>query len=122
MSKDLGLFRAICGVNQKFKLLVVSRQPLKNVFPDSKRGSEAYNLLVPLTLNEMNENEAKKVLSHPWMPDAPLFSDETIDEIISLCNGHPFKIQRAANHCFMALTEPSYDWQAGFRLDMAHML
>lgn len=118
----LGQFRAICNHNLDFKMVAASRNPLKAVFPDSGRGSPPFNFLQPLTLGEMRENEARELLRHPWMPAALSFDSATVDAILQLAKFHPFKLQRAAFHCYHALTDPTYDWQSDWRQDMEHML
>jgi hypothetical protein len=47
---ELATFRAICEKNPDFKMGVVSRTPLNEVFPDTGKGSPSFNFLVPYTL------------------------------------------------------------------------
>lgn len=119
---DLALFRSICEKNQGFKMVTVTRTPLKEVFPDTGRGSPAFNFLVPFTVGTFNEEEARQLLTHPWAPGAPLFDDETCDELLALTGCHPYQLQRAAYYRFESLADPAYDWQAGFKQDMEQML
>jgi len=122
VNESLGRFRAICGFNRNFKMIVVSRHPLREIFPDSGFGpSPPFNFLQPITLNIMKEKEAELLLSHPWMPQASFFNSEIINEILSLCKGHPYKLQRAAFHCFRTFNNPSFDWLAAWNMDMEYM-
>lgn len=122
-NEDLGRLRAISSQNPGFKLAVVSRTALKEVFPDSGRGSPAYNFLQPLKVAEMREGEARSLLAHPWAPEAQAFDAHTIERILALAGRHPFKVQRAAFHCYRALIDdPEHDWQAAWRRDLEQML
>ncbi len=119
---DLGRLRAVCGQNPGFKLLAVSRSPLKDLYPDSWRGSPAYNFLQPLSLGEMGEEEARRLLRHPWAPEATGFDESTVVELLELAGGHPFKLQRAAFHRYENLFAPGYAWRQAWRIDMEQML
>ncbi|NIM84267.1 MAG: TIR domain-containing protein [Candidatus Aminicenantes bacterium] len=119
---DLTRFRAICGSNRNFKMVAVSRIPLKEVFPDTGIGSPAFNFLVPFILGSMTEGEALQLLNHPWAPDLPFFNDETCEQLLELTVFHPYKLQRAAFHRFESLADPAYDWQAGYKQDMEQMV
>jgi hypothetical protein len=123
---DLALFRSLCDGNRNFKMVSVSRIPLKEVFPDTSRASPAFNFLVPFTLGSMTETEARRLLDHPWAPGALSFDESSIDQLLMMakCNDgyHPFKLQRAAHHRFESLADQAYDWKAGYRQDMEQML
>lgn len=119
---DLTRFRAICSSNYNFKMMAVSRIPLKEVFPDTGIGSPAFNFLVPFTLGSMTGGEALQLLNHPWAPDLPFFNDETCEQLLELTGCHPYKLQRVAFHRFESLAYPAYDWQSGYRQDMEQML
>lgn len=121
-SSDLARFRAICGNNPSFKIMAVSRYPLKEIFPDSNKGSPAYNFLQPLTLGGMSENESRQLLQHPWMPAAQAFDEQTTNEILNLAKFHPFKLQRVAFHRYQTLIDSTHDWQVAWRQDIEHML
>ena len=115
---DLALFRSICEKNQGFKMVTVTRTPLKEVFPDTGRGSPAFNFLVPFTVGAFNEGDARQLLTHPWAPGAPLFDADTCEKLLALTGRHPYKLQRAAYYRFESLADPAYDWQAGYREEM----
>jgi len=120
--QDLARFRGVCNSHAGLKIVAVSRKPLKEVFPDPGRGSEAYNFLVPLTLGLMPAVEACRLLAHPWVPDVPQFDPDISDELLRLAGGHPFKLQRAAFHRYEALVDPAYDWLAAYRQDLEYLL
>jgi hypothetical protein len=119
---DLGRFRSVCQSNRGFKVTAVSRRPLKEAFPDPGKGSRAYDFLQPLTLGPLADEDARSLLAHPWLPNAPLFDPATTDRLLALAAGHPFKLQRAAFHRYEALVDPAYDWQTVYYLDMEHLL
>jgi hypothetical protein len=119
---DLALFRSLCGNNPDFKMVAVSRSPLKDVFPDPGKGSPAFNFLQPLTLGLLTDDEARLLLNHPWVPDAQDLSDVICDRLLEMAGRHPYKLQRAAFHCFESLEDPSYDWRSRYRQDMEHLL
>lgn len=120
--ETLGRLRAVCGANTACKVVVVSRRPLREVFPDTGRGSPAYNFLVPLSVGPMKPAEVRRLLAHPWAPLAAPFDGATIDHLLAIAGGHPFKVQRAAFHRYDALVDPDYDWQAAWRQDLEHLL
>ncbi|MEJ5308704.1 MAG: CHAT domain-containing protein [Anaerolineae bacterium] len=119
---DFALFRAACSANPHFKLVVVSREPLKAIFPDSRRGSPAYNFLIPYTLGEMSTADARALLAHPWDAVAPAFDAATVETLLALAGAHPFKLQRAAHHRYEVFAHPGYDWQTAYRDEIAQML
>jgi hypothetical protein len=120
--EDLARFRGVCNNHAGLKIVTVSRKPLKEVFPDPGRGSEAYNFLVPLTLGLMPGAESHCLLTHPWVSDAPLFQPAIRDELLTLAAGHPFKLQRAAFHRYEVLIDTTYDWLAAYRQDLENLL
>ncbi|MBN2006786.1 MAG: ATP-binding protein, partial [Anaerolineae bacterium] len=119
---DFALFRAVCSANPNFKLVTVSRSPLKTIFPDARRGSPAYNFLIPYTLGSLNDADARALLAHPWDTAAPTFDTATVDTLLALAGTHPFKLQRAAHHRYEVFGNPSYDWQTTYRDEIAQML
>jgi hypothetical protein len=119
---DLARLRSVCGDNRKLKIITASRAPLKHVFPDTGRGSPAYNFLQPLTLGELTAPEARHLLTHPWSPAAPPFDAPTLEGLLTLAGQHPFKLQRAAFQRYGALHDSSHDWRAAYQQDLEHML
>lgn len=120
-SEHLGRFRALCGDNPALHLVMVSRTPLRAVFPDTGRGSPPYNFLMPLTLGPLADVEARQLLAHPWAPDAPVFDEPVCRQLLDLAGAHPFRLQRAAFHRYEALADPAYDWQAAYQRDLEHL-
>lgn len=118
---DLRRLRALCDANRSFKVVTVSRIPLKQMFP-TKVGSEPYNLIQPLTLGLLTNDEARQLLAHPWAPEAPLFDAATCEQLCALATNHPFQIQRAAFHRYESLYDPYYPWEAAYEQDLEHML
>ena len=124
--RELGRLRAACSANPALHIVIVSRGPLKALFPDTGRGSPAYNFLQPLTLGPFSEAEAHTLLRHPWHPDAAHFDATTVQTLLTLTRNasgyHPFKLQRAAHHRYEARHTPDYDWQAAYVQDLEYML
>lgn len=120
--EDLGRLRAVCGDNHALKIMASSRTPLKRVFPDPGMGSPAYNFLQPLGLGSLSNIEAREMLNHPWAPEAPCFDAATQTLLLTLAQGHPFKLQRAAHHRYEAMRVPDYAWQVGYQQDVEQML
>lgn len=119
---QLNRFRPICENNPGFKIVAVSRRPLREVFPDPGWGSPFYNLLQPLLLGPLPEEEARLVLNHPWSPDSKHFEPAICEKLLDISGRHPFKLQKAAFHCYEAMIDPTYDWESVFLQDMEHLL
>jgi hypothetical protein len=119
---DMAFFRAILSSNRKFKMMAVSRGPVKNIYEDIDDDSKIYSVMLPVTLGPLTENEARQLLAHPWAPDAPHFDEIATIELIELTACHPFKLQRAAHHRFDSLADPGYDWRSWYSMEMEQML
>jgi hypothetical protein len=119
---DLSRFRSVCQSNRGFKITAVSQRLLKDVFPDPGKGSRANDFLQPLTLGPLAEADARSLLAHPWAPNSPMFDSSTVERLLALAAGHPFKLQRLAFHRHEALADPAYDWQAAYHEDLEHLL
>jgi hypothetical protein len=120
-SEDSEFLRSTCDKNRGFKIVAVSRKPLREAFPDSG-SSPLFNILVPLTLCAMPDDESRLLLSHPWAPGTPPFDAATIDQLLKLADGHPFKLHRAAFHRHESLADPTYDWLPAYRQDLENLL
>jgi hypothetical protein len=120
-SDDIGIFRAICQVNRKLKMAAVSMQPLSSLFPDSP-GSWVYDFLLPLTIKELNEEESRLLLTHPWAPEAQKFDSKTCRELLEVAGLHPYKLQRSAHYRFKVFQDPHYNWQKEFKAEMEQLL
>jgi hypothetical protein len=118
----LARLRAASGLNPGFQVVAVSRNPLKSVFPDSGLGSPAYSFLQPFTVGVLREEDARGLLAHPWAPEGQSFDAATVEQLLTLSERHPFKLQRVAFHRYEALSDPGRDWLAAWRQDMEHML
>ncbi|RME40144.1 MAG: hypothetical protein D6793_00040, partial [Thermoflexia bacterium] len=76
------------------------------------------DFLQVLEVGPFTEEEAHRLLAHPWAPDASRFDETTCRELIALSGCYPYRLQRAAHHRYEALADPGYDWRAGYALDM----
>lgn len=118
---DLQRFRAVCGENSEFRMVTVGRCALKEIFPDSGKGSPGYNFLPPWTLGAMPESEVRAILAAPWEPAAPSFDEGSVAEIVRFAQGHPFKAQRGGYHRWVAMEEEGHDWRRMMEVDWEHL-
>ncbi len=115
----MALFRALLNSNRDFKIVAISRRPLKE---NSAQYSPLFNLLLPFTLGPLKESEARQLLDHPWAPEATLFDTNTCKMLIALAGCHPYKLQRAAHHCFEYLADSTYNWEEEYEQEVEQML
>ncbi|MCP4214238.1 MAG: hypothetical protein GY765_06255 [bacterium] len=119
---DLSPFRALCENNRNFKIVAISRKKLNDIFPDTGMGSPFFNLLQPLTLEGLNQDDALELLEHAWATGALTFDNATCNKLLMKSELHPFKLQRAAFHYFEYLNDPGYNWKVAFETDIEQML
>jgi len=119
---DLARLRAIASNNARFRMIAVSHQPLKEVFPHHGPDSPGYSFLQPCEIGPLTSDESRLLLSHPWVLGAPQFDEITFGQLLMLAGDHPFKLWRAAFHRYEAQADPSYDWLAAYRQDLEHLL
>gem|GEM_PF-1197786 len=110
--------RALCQREPGFRLITASRVLPKDIFPRPERGSTPWDFLQVLVVGPFTEEEAQRLLDHPWAPEALPFDPATCRELIALSGRHPYRLQRAAHHRYEALADPDYDWRAGYERDM----
>lgn len=117
--------RALCQKEPGFRLVTASRICPRDIFrqtweslPAATRGSWPWDFLQVLEVGPFTEEEARRLLDHPWAPDAPRFDEATCRELIALSGRYPYRLQRAAHHRYEALADPAYDWRAGYARDM----
>jgi hypothetical protein len=110
--------RALCQAERGLRLVTASRDLPKDIFPNPGKGSWPYDFLSVQRLDPFTPEEARRLLAHPWAPDALHFDTPTCDELLALSARHPYRLQRAAHHCYESLHDPAHDWHAGYDLDM----
>jgi hypothetical protein len=110
--------RALCQAERGLRLVTASRMLPKEIFPDPGKGSWPYDFLGVQSLGPFTLDEARRLLAHPWAPDALHFDVPTCEELIALSGCHPYRLQRTAHHSYEALCDPTYDWRASYKLDM----
>ncbi len=120
--RDFAHLRALCEDNRDFKIVAVTRTPLKEIYPDTGQGSPFFNYLQPLSLGPLRQEDVMQLLAHPWSPEGLQFQPQMCEQIIATAGRHPFKLQRAAFHCYQSLLDPTYFWHSAFQQDMEHML
>ncbi len=110
--------RALCQRESGFRLIAASRRLPRDIFPPPRVGSTPWDFLEPVEVPVFTEEEARRLLAHPWAPEAPQFDEATCQTLITLTGCHPFRLQRAAHHRYEALADPTYDWRAAYERDM----
>ena len=110
--------RALCQVERGLRLVTASRVLPKEIFRDPGAGSWPYDFLGVQRLGPFMPDEAYCLLAHPWAPEALHFDAPTCDKLIALSVRHPYRLQRAAYHCYEALCDIAYDWLAAYELDV----
>ena len=107
------------GANAPLKLVTASRQLLAQLFPDNAgKTSPLYNIFTDIiTLANFSRADCERFLDARVANTGVSFDPATRDEIWTLTQGHPYKLQRAAHHCYAAANDPTYDWRARFRED-----
>ncbi len=121
-AEDLGLLRSLCGRNPRLKVLAASRKPPKEIFPDLGEGSPVFNFLQPQRLTDLEQADAKVLLTHPWAPAAPDFDATTTAELLATAGSRPFRLQRVAFQRYQAFADPDYDWRTAWREDLELLL
>lgn len=118
---DLDLLRGcrvLCQQEPGFRVVAASRLLPKDIFPPPRMGSTPWDFLEPVEVPVFTEEEARRLLAHPWAPEAPQFDEATCQTLIALTGRHPFRLQRAAHHRYEALADPAYDWRAAYQREM----
>jgi len=110
--------RALCQAERGLRLVTASRVLPKEIFPDPSKGSWPYDFLGVQRLGPFTEDEAQRLLTHPWVSDVLYFDTPTCEELIALSSCHPYRLQRTAHHRYEALCDPTYDWRAAYERDM----
>jgi len=113
-------FRALCQAERGLRLVTASRTLPKEIFPDPGAGSWPYDFLGVQRLAPFTEDEAHRLLAHPWAPAALHFDAPTCDELVALSACHPYRLQRAAHQRYEVLCDPAQadDWRAAYELDL----
>jgi len=114
--------RALCQREAGFRLVTASRARPGDIFPKPEKGSTPWDFLHPTEVGSFTEEEARRLLDHPWAPEAPRFDGATCRELIALSGRHPYRLQRAAYHRYETLADPDYDWRAEYERDMLEAL
>ena len=110
--------RALCQRERGLRLVTASRVLPKEIFPNPGAGSWPYDFLGIQPLGTLTPEETRRLLAHPWAPDALHFDTPTCEELTALSACHPYHLQRAAHHRYEVLYDPAYDWCAAYELDM----
>ena len=122
MGDDLGPFKGLCEANSGLRIAACACKPLREIFTGQWAGSIGYSFLSPLELRPMEQQEIRRLLAHPWAPEATQFDEVTVTQIVADSAGLPFAVQRAAFHRFEALSDARYDWKAAWQRDLEQLL
>jgi len=113
--QDMTLLRAICNRNPKLHIVTASRiEPREIILDEEYKDSPWYNLLSPLTLGSLDDEEAHLLLEAPWYDSEIPFDEEMIEQMLELTENHPCWLQQIAFHRLEAVYDPSYDWWAKY--------
>ncbi len=96
----LDLLRAMIQ-DGNLKLVVASRRPLTEVFPDDGLTSDWYNVFTVQPLGPLSEKQVNAFLDARLGLHASLFTPEERQNLYQETNGHPARVQRAAQALFM---------------------
>ena len=107
---DLALFRGVKRAIPAQDWSTVSHRPLKEVFPYTGLVRPGTTSLQPLTIGMLNDADSRRLLAHPWAPDAPQFDAATTAQLLKLAGGHPFKLHRGGS-TGTKRDDPTYDWR-----------
>jgi hypothetical protein len=107
------------GANAPLKLVTASRQSLAQLFPDNAgKTSPLYNIFTDIiALANFSRADCDRFLAARLANTGVSFDVATRDEIWTLTQGHPYKLQRAAHHRYQFASDPTHDWRARFRED-----
>jgi hypothetical protein len=107
------------NANAPLKIVTASRQPLAQLFPDrAHQTSPFYNIfneIIPLA--NFARADCEKLLDARLQNTGVSFDAATRDEMWTLTQGQPYKLQRAAHHLYEFARDPGYDWRARFNQD-----
>jgi len=84
-----------------------------------KSDSLLYNIFPEIiTLANFSRADCEPFLDARLANTGVTFDTATRDELWTLTQGHPYKLQRAAHHCYNAANDPTYAWRAAFERDI----
>jgi hypothetical protein len=89
------------GTNAPFSLVIASRTPLYQLFPDSpERTSPLYNICSPIRLKGFSHDIAIKFINHRLQGTDITFTEDQINELINKSQGNPFSLQNHAANLY----------------------
>jgi len=92
------------GTNAPFSLVIASRTPLPQLFPDlPERTSPFYNICSPIRLKEFSHDIAIKFINHRLQETDVTFTEDQINELISTSKCHPAMLQNHAAKLYQDL-------------------
>lgn len=109
--------RSLVQADRSVRFVTASRVLPRVIFP-AQDGSWPYDFLVVQPVGPLDPGEAGTLLAHPWSPQAPCFDPGRVEKVIALAGCHPYRLQRAAHHCYEALVDATYDWRGAYRWEM----
>lgn len=94
------------GTNAPFSLVIASRTPLYQLFPDSpERTSPLYNICSPIRLKGFSNDIAIKFINHRLQGTGVTFTEDKINELINKSQGNPFSLQNHAANLYHELNQ-----------------
>jgi len=91
------------GSDSPFTLVIASRSPLNELFPDSDgMTSPLYNICRRLDVKPFSHDEARDFLKHRLRGTGVSFTDSQIDQLLKNSECHPARLQNAAAELYDA--------------------
>lgn len=94
------------GTTTPFSLVIASRTPLSQLFPDSsERTSPLYNICHPIKVTPFSDRIARDFIEHRLQDTGVTFTEDQINELINRSQGNPARLQEYAAHLYYQLTQ-----------------
>ncbi len=94
------------GTNAPFSLVIASRTPLSQLFPDSpERTSPLCNICHQFKVKPFSNQIAHNFIAHRLQDTGVTFTEDKINELINRSQGHPARLQEYAAHLYYQLTQ-----------------
>lgn len=94
------------GINAPFSLVIASRTPLSQLFPDSpERTSPLCNICHEIKVKPFSNQIAHNFIAHRLQDTGVTFTEDQINELIDRSQCHPARLQECAAHLYYQLTQ-----------------
>ena len=94
------------GTTTPFSLVIASRTPLFQLFPDSsERTSPLYNICHQIRVTPFSDRIARDFIEHRLQDTGVTFTEDQINELINRSQGNPARLQEYAARLYYQLTQ-----------------